>query len=83
MFLISRLITFRKTFTVPCAMIYFTTIIILGQPNVVLNLKKGYDKTLRNISTVIENWLRIDFITTNTNLARLRTRYLPNIFFDE
>ena len=55
MFLISRLITFRKTFTVPCAMIYFTTINILGQPNVILNLKKGYDKTLRNISTVIEN----------------------------
>ena len=64
-------------------MIYFTTINILGQPNVILNLKKGYDKTLRNISTVIENWLRIDFITTNANLARLRTRYLPNIFFDE
>ena len=77
MFLISRLITFRKTFTVPCAMIYFKF------ENVILKMKKGYDKTLRNISTVIENWLRIDFITTNTNLARLRTRYLPNIFFDE
>ena len=30
-------------------MINFTTIDILGQPNVILNLKKGYDKTLKYI----------------------------------
>ena len=40
-------------------MIKFTT--ILGQPNVTLNLKKGYDKILKNIPTVSEDWLRIDW----------------------
>ena len=42
-------------------MINFTTINILGQPNFILNLKKGYDKTLKNIATVTEDWLRIDW----------------------
>ena len=42
-------------------MINFTTINILGQPNFILNLKKGYGKTLKNIQTVSEYWLRIDW----------------------
>ena len=42
-------------------MINFTTINILGQPNFILNLKKGYDKTLENIQAVSEDWLRIDW----------------------
>ena len=42
-------------------MINCTTISILGQPNVILNLKKGYDKTLRNIPTLSEDWLMIDW----------------------
>ena len=42
-------------------MIYFTTINILGQANVIFNLKKGSDKTLKNIPTVSEDWLRIDW----------------------
>ena len=42
-------------------MIYFTTINILGKRNVILNLKEGYDKTLKNIPTVSEDWLRIDW----------------------
>ena len=41
-------------------MINFTAINILGQPNVILNLKKGYDKTLKNTPTVSEDWLRSD-----------------------
>ena len=41
-------------------MINLTTINILGQPNIVLNLKKGFDKTLKNIPTVSEDWMRID-----------------------
>ena len=42
-------------------MINFTTINILGQPNFFLNLKKGYDKTLRNAQAVGEHWLRFDW----------------------
>ena len=41
-------------------MINFTAINILGQPNVILNLKKEYDKTLKNKPTVSEDWLRSD-----------------------
>ena len=36
-------------------MINYQTINILGQPNFILNLKKGYDKTLENIQTVSED----------------------------
>ena len=36
-------------------MINFTSINILGQPNIILNLKKGYDRTLKNIPTVNED----------------------------
>ena len=36
-------------------MINFATTNILGQPNVILNLKKGYNKTLKNIPTVSED----------------------------
>ena len=42
-------------------MINFTTISILGQPNFILNLKNGYDKTLKNIPTVSEDCLSIDW----------------------
>ena len=42
-------------------MINFTTINILGQPSVILNLKKRCDKTLKNIPIVSEDWLRIDW----------------------
>ena len=37
----------------------FTTINILEQPNFILNLKKGYDKTLKNISAASEDCLRL------------------------
>ena len=40
----------------------FTTINILGQPNVILNLKKGYDKAIKNIPNASDDWLRIDFV---------------------
>ena len=40
-------------------MIKLTTINILGQFSVALNLKKGYDKTLKNIPTVSEDFLKI------------------------
>ena len=46
-------------------MINFTTISILGQPNFILNLKKGSDKTLENIPTVSEDWLKIDWMYMN------------------
>ena len=36
-------------------MITFTTINILGQPNFILNFKKGYDKTLKKIQAVSED----------------------------
>ena len=39
----------------------FTTINILGQPNFISNLKKGQDKALKNIQTVNEDCLRIDW----------------------
>ena len=42
-------------------MINSTTINILGQPNFNLDLKKEYDKTLKNIPTVTEDCLRIDW----------------------
>ena len=42
-------------------MINCTTINILGQPNISLNLKKEYDKTLKNIPTASEDCLRIDW----------------------
>ena len=42
-------------------MINFTTINILGQPNFILNLKKEYDKTLKNIPNACEDCLRIDW----------------------
>ena len=41
-------------------MITFTTINILGEPDFILNFKEGY-KTLKNIQSVSENWLRIDW----------------------
>ena len=34
---------------------------ILGKLNVILNLKKGYDKTLKNIPIISEDWLRINW----------------------
>ena len=42
-------------------MVDFTAMYILGQHNVILNLKKGYDKTVKNIPTVSNDWLRIDW----------------------
>ena len=42
-------------------MINFTTINILGQPSFILNLRKGYDKTLKNKPTTSEDCLRIDW----------------------
>ena len=40
-------------------MIKLTIINILGQPNGILDLKKGFDKALKNIPAVSENLLRI------------------------
>ena len=42
-------------------MIKLTIINILGQPHGILNLKKGYDKTLKHIYTVSEDLRRICF----------------------
>ena len=40
-------------------MIELTIINILGQPNGTLDLKKEFDKTLKNIPAVSQNLLRI------------------------
>ena len=40
-------------------MIKLIIINILGQPNEILDLKKGFDKTLKNIPAVSEDLLRI------------------------
>ena len=40
-------------------MIELTIINILGQPNGILDLKKEFDKTLKNIPAVSQNLLRI------------------------
>ena len=40
-------------------MIKLTIINILGYPNEILDLKKGFDKTLKNIPAVSEDLLRI------------------------
>ena len=40
-------------------MIKATIINILGQPNGILDLKKGFDKALKNLPAVIEDLLRI------------------------
>ena len=40
-------------------MIKPTIINILGQPNGILDLKKGFDKALKNIPAVSEDLLRI------------------------
>ena len=42
-------------------MIKPTIISILGQPNGILDLKKGFDKVLKNIPAVSEDLLRIDW----------------------
>ena len=42
-------------------MFNFTTINILGQLDFILNLEKGQDKTLKNIPTVSEDWLSLDW----------------------
>ena len=40
-------------------MVKLTSLNILGWPNDNLDLKKEFDKTLKNISTVSEHFLRI------------------------
>ena len=40
-------------------MIKLTSLNILGQSNAILNLKKGFDETVKNISTVSEDLLMI------------------------
>ena len=40
-------------------MIKLTSLNILGQPNNILDLKKGFDKTLKNIQDVSEDLLTI------------------------
>ena len=42
-------------------MINFTTINILGWPTFMLDFKKEYDKTRKNIPAVSEDFLRIDW----------------------
>ena len=42
-------------------MITFTTTNIIGQPNFILNFKKAYDKTLKNIQAVSEDQVMIDW----------------------
>ena len=43
-------------------MIKLTATNTLRQPNVILNLKKGYNKTYKNIPTLSEDLLRIVWI---------------------
>ena len=57
-------------------MINFTTINISGQPNDILDLKKGYNKTLRNIPTVSEDFLEVhencvDHLSDNLKLNNI------------
>ena len=40
-------------------MIKLTTLNVLGWPNGILDLKIGYDKSLKNVVTVSEDLLRI------------------------
>ena len=40
-------------------MIRLTNINILGQPNDTLDLKKGFDKNLKNMQTVSDDFLKI------------------------
>ena len=40
-------------------MIKLTIVNILGYPNDILDLKKGYDKTLKNIPTLVVDFLEI------------------------
>ena len=40
-------------------MIRLTNINILGQPNDTFDLKKGFDKNLKNMQTVSEDFLKI------------------------
>ena len=40
-------------------MIKLTILIILGKPNGILDLEKGFDKPLKNIPAVSEDLLRI------------------------
>ena len=40
-------------------MIKLTILIILGQPNGILDLKKGFDKALKNKPAISEDLLRI------------------------
>ena len=49
-------------------MIKPTIINILGQPNGILDLKKGFDRTLKNISAVSEDLLRISWKSTKIAL---------------
>ena len=43
-------------------MITLTIVNILGQPNDILDLKNGYNKTLKNIPTLGEDLLRIAYM---------------------
>ena len=47
-------------------MIKLITVDILGQPNVILNLKEGYNKTFKNILTINVDLLR----TANPHLNK-------------
>ena len=49
-------------------MIELTIINILGQPNGILDLKKEFDKTLKNIPAVSQNLLRIAWKCTKIAL---------------
>ena len=49
-------------------MISFTTISMLGWPTFMLDLKKEYDKTRKNIPTVSEDFMRTDWKCMKTAL---------------
>ena len=49
-------------------MINCTTIDLLGKPNFISKLKKGHDKALKNIPTVREDCLTIDWKRMNIAL---------------
>ena len=50
-------------------MIKVKIIIILGQPDGILDLKKGFDKALKNIPAASEDLLRIDCLKVHKNCA--------------
>ena len=63
-------------------MIKPTIINILGQPNGIVNLKKGFDKALKDIPAVSEDLLRIAWKSETRNQSQIvvETTYGLNLY---